>query len=1242
MARYSISREIFSRIFGKLDTFANQATEEFSPETSSLFGLSVDDRTDEYCTYQMASCHQICHHLSLDAIDQFVSSKLKEIEDKFKGGNSPESEGCFLCDEVRRSSNSWSPAGRLGPVQAMFDVSTNIGSLIIDCDRLGISSHSGFSSIKASVGVFKGKWQYEVMLNTKGVMQVGWATQKCRFSQEKGVGDTEDSYSYDGSRVRKWNLNTFAYGENWQPGDVIGCTIDLEDGTIDFYRNGKHLGLAFNRIRAGPGIVYFPAVSLAYNESLMANFGATPIKYPVPGYQPLQEIPYSDVAKADVLLTWTVNLIKYQSQCNDGPTAPAGLNVPAPGMSLSYFLIGNIIIQKLNALVRNKYVVEACLLRKLLSLRDSQEIHSLLCLLWSLLEKQQLEECLEALSWALINGYRYSTVLSDSFQGEVIGLHETTSATSYSTSTAFYVPAIGSSSLSLCPINFSAQRKYLLVFLSLIQHSLTRNYLLKHILFDKVKFPLILDIKPVIDEEVLQKALFPALTPSTLLAPNSGRCLKNEAIESAVSEVESLHQMILDTLIFQDEMCRIIFLSKFDLFVKENNNSNPIRLSTTASPQLNASLPVILSFFHRLTSLIRIQYENMINVLPVSFFVESSCVSNDVTRIGGLVTHLVKSYEKDLNKYIETSSSMNPLLKHVYILIDGLIRLYSAGAHKMLTKHCAVRDNVIELMAVVSSQQALQRDEYDSTRQITINVLERELLTKSRQVAWINSTVLSNSKRMDICWLFRLLLNSLEHASSSGTLFSFIPDYYIDSCLNLAHAVRHFFAINNNESSSNAVPSSEDCLKEQEDLMRQFGNFLCSNFGDERVANSDIKDNLAQALASLISKPETLRIVETVAVESRIKMIRNLIQPYENRAWAHSNWILLRFWKGCGFAFRYTQPPNLITKKLNVVPAFKDSMSSLNYTEPCPSEVFQAHLRDYLAFNRSAADSFVASLVSQLNWSFSEFIGMLQEIQNAANKPEKVFIDSRQLKICCTCFDLTVALLRVLEMVVSINPLLMTKPASESSDLLLGQLCTLLNQILSRVTTVTGCFEFVAELDIPGLEPVAHFPLVSAVCGILVSLTVRGPQESRDIAVKAFVSDASFVAANLSYLKRERDSDDGLASTSLRDEKRFKLSEFSEVTSDEADQLEEVIAILLSHNQAMQSSASFEEISEDDICTICYADKKNATFVPCNHQSCRSCITMHLSRHQECFFCKVQLDHVLISDSSQVLYPKTK
>lgn len=134
-----------------------------------------------------------------------MECKLKEIDKILKD----EQENCSICDQVRGEGGSWSSSGRLGPPSVVFDVNTNVGSLTMESDRVQLTSHSGFSSIKANVGVFKGKWQFEVMIATKGVMQVGFATHKCRFSTEKGVGDSVDSYAFDGNRVRKWNVNTF-------------------------------------------------------------------------------------------------------------------------------------------------------------------------------------------------------------------------------------------------------------------------------------------------------------------------------------------------------------------------------------------------------------------------------------------------------------------------------------------------------------------------------------------------------------------------------------------------------------------------------------------------------------------------------------------------------------------------------------------------------------------------------------------------------------------------------------------------------------------------------------------------------------------------------------------------------------------------------------------------------------------------------------------------------------------------
>jgi Kip1 ubiquitination-promoting complex protein 1 len=44
---------------------------------------------------------------------------------------------------------------------------------------------------------------------------------------DRGVGDDDTSYAYDGCRVKKWNNENSAYGEKWAPGDIIGTLIDF-------------------------------------------------------------------------------------------------------------------------------------------------------------------------------------------------------------------------------------------------------------------------------------------------------------------------------------------------------------------------------------------------------------------------------------------------------------------------------------------------------------------------------------------------------------------------------------------------------------------------------------------------------------------------------------------------------------------------------------------------------------------------------------------------------------------------------------------------------------------------------------------------------------------------------------------------------------------------------------------------------------------------------------------------------
>lgn len=72
------------------------------------------------------------------------------------------------------------------------------------------------------------------------------------------------------------------------------------------------MGEAFDNVHLGPGRAYFPAVSLGFGEHLTANFGNTPFRYPVSGYEPLQIYPIQAVERCNVILDWFYNLLNIE------------------------------------------------------------------------------------------------------------------------------------------------------------------------------------------------------------------------------------------------------------------------------------------------------------------------------------------------------------------------------------------------------------------------------------------------------------------------------------------------------------------------------------------------------------------------------------------------------------------------------------------------------------------------------------------------------------------------------------------------------------------------------------------------------------------------------------------------------------------------------------------------------------------------------------------------------------------
>ena len=142
-----------------------------------------------------------------------------------------------------------------------------------------------------------GMWYYEVTLESDGLMQIGWCSNKfeCDPMRGQGVGDHAKSWAYDGLRKKKWNVTSEIYGRRWRVGDVIGSLLDVGRKQMRFFVNGEDMGLAFKDVNMeevggentpldGSGTDRMgglrPAASLNTGQKAFFNFGQCKFRYP--------------------------------------------------------------------------------------------------------------------------------------------------------------------------------------------------------------------------------------------------------------------------------------------------------------------------------------------------------------------------------------------------------------------------------------------------------------------------------------------------------------------------------------------------------------------------------------------------------------------------------------------------------------------------------------------------------------------------------------------------------------------------------------------------------------------------------------------------------------------------------------------------------------------------------------------------------------------------------------------------
>lgn len=89
------------------------------------------------------------------------------------------------------------------------------------------------------------------------------------------------------------------------------------------------------------------------------------------------------------------------------------------------------------------------------------------------------------------------------------------------------------------------------------------------------------------------------------------------------------------------------------------------------------------------------------------------------------------------------------------------------------------------------------------------------------------------------------------------------------------------------------------------EVLVDVAEFIAVHFADPRIVIAETKDTLTQALSMFICNRTMLTALEAMPHDSQAIMVRAILRPYENRAWAQSNWMLVRMWQGNGFGFQY-------------------------------------------------------------------------------------------------------------------------------------------------------------------------------------------------------------------------------------------------------------------------------------------------------------------------------------------------
>jgi len=166
-----------------------------------------------------------------------------------------------------------SPTNNFCTLNPLDTVTTNLptfsnGNLTVS------TSSTGASPCRSTFSVDKGKWYWEIKKTSAAAADtvIGIMEQSEAFNTY--IGSTAKGYGYISTANKVNNSSQVSYGATYTNGDIIGVALDMDNGTLIFYKNGVSQGTAYSSLSG----LFSPAHSDGGTgtETADCNFGYPP------------------------------------------------------------------------------------------------------------------------------------------------------------------------------------------------------------------------------------------------------------------------------------------------------------------------------------------------------------------------------------------------------------------------------------------------------------------------------------------------------------------------------------------------------------------------------------------------------------------------------------------------------------------------------------------------------------------------------------------------------------------------------------------------------------------------------------------------------------------------------------------------------------------------------------------------------------------------------------------------------